>query len=188
MRASDIIRKKRDSGELTREEIDFIVHGATHDTIPDYQLAAWLMAVFLHGMGPAETAALTESMLHFGEVVVTNRVMGYRRKRLFSDDVLEVVDLDLPEQTFETEAFWFTVPMEQMRTFVQEGGDLAGSIHAIEHAAIGMISCARWLPARSHISPLSRATRLPADRSESSLCCRNCYREGPSHEPMAKSR
>src|SRR5262249_42893534 len=43
----------------------------------------------------------------FGEVVVTNRVMGYKRKKLFSDEVLELVPLNLPEQTFETEAFWF---------------------------------------------------------------------------------
>jgi DEAD/DEAH box helicase domain-containing protein len=84
----------------------------------------------------------------FGEVVVTNRVVGYRRKKLFSDDVLEVVDLNLPEQTFETEAFWFTVPGAQMVDLVQEGGDLAGSIHAVEHAAIGMMpllaTCDRW--------------------------------------------
>jgi pyrimidine-nucleoside phosphorylase len=69
MRASDIIRKKRDGWELTREEINFIIHGATHDTIPEYQLAAWLMAVFLRGMNPAETAALTDSMLHSGQVL-----------------------------------------------------------------------------------------------------------------------
>ncbi|HZO89192.1 MAG TPA: DEAD/DEAH box helicase [Chthonomonadaceae bacterium] len=85
---------------------------------------------------------------YFGEVVVTNRVVGYRRKRLFSDEVLEIVDLDLPEQTFETEAFWFTVPNEKMLTLVTEGGELGGSIHAIEHAAIGMMpllsTCDRW--------------------------------------------
>ncbi|HZP83144.1 MAG TPA: DEAD/DEAH box helicase [Chthonomonadaceae bacterium] len=84
----------------------------------------------------------------FGEVVVTKQVVGYRRKRLFSDEVLEVVDLDLPEQTFETEAFWFTVPNAILRTLVTEGGDLGGSIHAIEHAAIGMMpllsTCDRW--------------------------------------------
>jgi pyrimidine-nucleoside phosphorylase len=69
MRAVDIIRKKRDAGELTREEIDFVIQGATRDTIPDYQLAAWLMAVFLRGMTSAELAALTESMLHSGQVL-----------------------------------------------------------------------------------------------------------------------
>jgi thymidine phosphorylase len=45
MRAVDVIRKKRDSGELSREEINFLVSGYTRGEIPDYQMAAWLMAV-----------------------------------------------------------------------------------------------------------------------------------------------
>lgn len=84
----------------------------------------------------------------FGEVVVTNRVVGFRRKKLFSDEVLEIVDLDLPEQTFETEAFWFTVPPAISSNIVSEGRELGGSIHAVEHAAIGMMpllsTCDRW--------------------------------------------
>jgi pyrimidine-nucleoside phosphorylase len=69
MRAVDIIRKKRDSLELSREEIEFLVHGATHDTVPDYQLAAFLMATLLRGMTSAEVASLTEAMLRSGEVL-----------------------------------------------------------------------------------------------------------------------
>jgi pyrimidine-nucleoside phosphorylase len=69
MRAVDLIRKKRDSGEHTREEIDFLVGGYTRGDIPDYQMAAWLMAVWIRGLGPAETAALTEAMLHSGEII-----------------------------------------------------------------------------------------------------------------------
>ena len=84
----------------------------------------------------------------FGEVVVTNRVTGYMRKKLFSDEVLERIDLDLPEQTFETEAFWFTVPAPLRQALLDAGFDLGGSIHAIEHAAIGMLpllsTCDRW--------------------------------------------
>ncbi len=76
---------------------------------------------------------------YFGEVAVTNRVMGFRRKKLYSDEVLEIEDLDLPEQTFETEAFWFTVPALMMQGLVNEGAELGGSIHAVEHAAIGMM-------------------------------------------------
>src|SRR5580658_2782553 len=69
MRAVDIIRKKRDAAELSREEITFLIDGATHDRVPDYQLAAFLMAVLWRGMTRAELAALTESMLNSGEVL-----------------------------------------------------------------------------------------------------------------------
>jgi pyrimidine-nucleoside phosphorylase len=69
MRAVDIIRKKRDAGELSGEEIEFLIQGATHGTIADYQLAAFLMAVVWRGMTIAEASALTEAMLHSGEVI-----------------------------------------------------------------------------------------------------------------------
>jgi pyrimidine-nucleoside phosphorylase len=76
MRAVDILRKKRDAGELSREEIEFIVQGAARNTIPDYQLSAWLMAVVLRGMTAAELAALTEAMLHSGEVIDFSTLAG----------------------------------------------------------------------------------------------------------------
>jgi pyrimidine-nucleoside phosphorylase len=69
MRAVDLIRKKRDSGEHSREEIEFLISAYTHDQIPDYQMAAWLMAAWIRGLSYAELAALTETMLHSGEVV-----------------------------------------------------------------------------------------------------------------------
>ena len=69
MRAVDIIQKKRDGGALTSEEIAFFVLGYTAGRIPDYQAAALAMAVFFRGMTPAETVALTESMMRTGEVL-----------------------------------------------------------------------------------------------------------------------
>lgn len=78
MRAVDIIRKKRDAAELSREEIEFLIHGATRDTIPDYQIAAWLMAVVWRGMTSAELAALTEAMLHSGKVIDFSDVPGVK--------------------------------------------------------------------------------------------------------------
>jgi pyrimidine-nucleoside phosphorylase len=69
MRAVDIIVKKRDGGELTRDEIEFFVQGLTRGEIPDYQAAAWAMAVFFRGMTARETADLTLAMARSGETL-----------------------------------------------------------------------------------------------------------------------
>lgn len=69
MRAVDIIVKKRDKQELSREEIEFFVQGFTRGEIADYQVSAWAMAVLLNGMTPRETADLTLAMAHSGEVM-----------------------------------------------------------------------------------------------------------------------
>jgi pyrimidine-nucleoside phosphorylase len=68
MHAIDLIRKKRDGGELTADEIAFLVRGAASQSIPEEKLAAWLMAAFLRGLSDAELAALTTSMRYSGEV------------------------------------------------------------------------------------------------------------------------
>ena len=69
MRAVDIIIRKRDRGELTREEIRFFVDGIAAGSIPDYQAAAWAMAVLLNGMTPRETTDLTLAMAQSGETL-----------------------------------------------------------------------------------------------------------------------
>ena len=68
-RAIEVIRKKRDGVELSRNEIESLVNAYTRDDVPDYQVSAWLMAVVLRGMTRAETAALTDAMLRSGEVL-----------------------------------------------------------------------------------------------------------------------
>lgn len=74
MRAADIIIKKRGSTstlpqELTREEIEFMVNGYTEGSIPDYQMSAFMMAVYFNGMTFQETSYLTGCMLHSGDVI-----------------------------------------------------------------------------------------------------------------------
>lgn len=78
MRAVDIIEKKRDGLELSRDEISFIVQGYTRGEVPNYQVSALLMAIFLRGMTIEETTALTHEMLYSG-VVVDLSHLGRRR-------------------------------------------------------------------------------------------------------------
>jgi pyrimidine-nucleoside phosphorylase len=66
MNVVHLISKKRDGGELTADEIGHIVSGYVRGDVADYQMASWAMAVFIRGMTVAETAALTEHMLHSG--------------------------------------------------------------------------------------------------------------------------
>lgn len=69
MKAVDIIIKKRDKHELTKEEINFFIKGFTSGDIPDYQAAAWAMAVLLNGMTDQESTNLTMSMAHSGDIL-----------------------------------------------------------------------------------------------------------------------
>ncbi|MFZ5916804.1 MAG: pyrimidine-nucleoside phosphorylase [Chloroflexota bacterium] len=69
MRAVDIIAKKREGEKLTAQEIDWFVQGFTRGDLPDYQAAAWLMAIYLRGMDHDETVALTLSMAHSGKML-----------------------------------------------------------------------------------------------------------------------
>ncbi|MDR7314058.1 pyrimidine-nucleoside phosphorylase [Brevibacillus nitrificans] len=78
MRMVDIIAKKRDGGELTTEEIQFLVTGYTDGTIPDYQMSAWAMAVFFRGMTPRETGDLTMAMAGSGEQLDLSSLSGIK--------------------------------------------------------------------------------------------------------------
>jgi pyrimidine-nucleoside phosphorylase/thymidine phosphorylase len=69
VRAVDVIQRKRDGLELSREEIEFFIRGYALGQIPDYQASAFTMAVFFRGMTAAETVALTEAMMRTGEVL-----------------------------------------------------------------------------------------------------------------------
>jgi pyrimidine-nucleoside phosphorylase len=78
MTTYEIISKKRDGFELNPDEIREIVLKFSSNGLPDYQMAAWLMAVYFQGMTSAETALLTETMLHSGEVIDLTDIPGVK--------------------------------------------------------------------------------------------------------------
>lgn len=78
MRTVDLIHRKRDGEELSPEEIIYLIEGYTRDEIPDYQISAFLMAVFFAGMTDREITALTNCMLKSGTTVDLSSVPGLK--------------------------------------------------------------------------------------------------------------
>lgn len=78
MRMVDLIEKKRDGKELTKEEIQFIIKGYTNGEIPDYQMSALAMAIYFQGMTEAERAELTMAMVHSGETIDLSAIEGIK--------------------------------------------------------------------------------------------------------------
>ena len=78
MRMYDIIAKKRDGGTLNHEELSFAVNGYVAGDVPDYQMSALLMAIYLRGMTDEETAMLTDVMAHSGDMVDLSAIAGIK--------------------------------------------------------------------------------------------------------------
>lgn len=78
MNTVELIRKKRNNENLTKEEILFLINDYSKNRIPDYQFSAFLMSVFFNGMSKEETSALTEAMLYSGKVLNLNSIRGFK--------------------------------------------------------------------------------------------------------------
>src|SRR3954451_9387228 len=76
IRPAEVIQRKRDGEELSAAEITELVLGYARGEIPDYQLAAWCMAVYFRGLTPRETFSLTEAMIESGEVIDLGTALG----------------------------------------------------------------------------------------------------------------
>ncbi len=102
-------------------------------------------------MTAIEEEARSECMLgldvSFGRVAVTEQVVGYQKKSISTQANLDLVDLDLPQTTFETEAIWF-LPEPWMLEGLEREPRLLGSLHAAEHSLIALLPlwamCDRW--------------------------------------------
>ena len=76
MRVADLIRQKREGGEIAPEQINFLIEGYTRGQIPDYQVSALLMAIVWRGMTHSEIAALTDAMLRSGRTLDLSDLPG----------------------------------------------------------------------------------------------------------------
>jgi pyrimidine-nucleoside phosphorylase len=121
VRAVDLIQRKRDGGELSREEIEFFVRGYARGQIPDYQASALAMAVFFRGMTSVELSALTESMMHSGEVLDLSDLPGPRADKHSTGGVGDKTSLILGPLAAACGVF---VPMISGRGLGHTGGTL----------------------------------------------------------------
>ena len=117
----ELIGRKRDGGTLTPAELRWIVEGYTTDTIPDYQMAAFLMAVVCRGMDDDELAAWTEAMLHSGTVLDLRAVAGPKVDKHSTGGVGDKISIPLAPLVA---ACGVRVPMMSGRGLGHTGGTL----------------------------------------------------------------
>ncbi len=121
MRAVDIIMKKRDGAELSRDEITCLIDGYVDGSVPDYQVSAWAMAVFFKGMSARETADLTDVMLRSGKVMDLSGIAGPFVDKHSTGGVGDKVSLVLAPMVA---ACGVKVPMMSGRALGHTGGTL----------------------------------------------------------------
>jgi DEAD/DEAH box helicase domain-containing protein len=96
----------------------------------------------------AQHQLMHSSLAYWGTVRVTRQVIGFRRVRQYSENILGDELLEMPALTFETRALWWDVPPEWERRVSRRGWNFSGGLHALEHAAISLLPlfamCDRW--------------------------------------------
>ncbi len=112
----------------------------------EYTVARSVVDVAVLGVDTSRSVGRTQ--LHLGDVEVTSQVTGYQRKEVATRQVLGTEDLDLPPSRLVTRGFWYTVAPELLAAAGIDRFDVPGTLHATEHAAIGLLPlfaiCDRW--------------------------------------------
>src|SRR5580704_17518572 len=121
MRTVDLIHRKRDGEELSVKEITFLIDGYTNGGIPDYQMSAFLMAVFHSGMTDREVTVFTERMIQSGEIVDLSAVPGVKVDKHSTGGVGDKTSLIAAPLAA---AAGVTVPMVSGRALGHTGGTL----------------------------------------------------------------
>ncbi len=121
MRMLDLLLKKRSGLEMTPEELKFIALGAADGSIPDYQLSSWLMAAFLNGLSPKETAGLTRAMALSGKKLDLSSINGKKVDKHSTGGVGDGVSIALAPVAA---ACGVVVPMMSGRGLGHTGGTL----------------------------------------------------------------
>ena len=121
LRVPEILERKRDGKALTRAEIDFLIAGYTRGDVPDYQMAAFAMAVHFRGMSDEETTDLTRAMLHSGEILDLSDLPGPKVDKHSTGGVGDKTSLILAPLAASCGV---TVPMISGRALGHTGGTL----------------------------------------------------------------
>ena len=117
----ELISRKQNGDELSAEEIEFLISGFAEGTLPDYQMAAFLMAVYFKGMTDAETNSLVKSMLESGETIDTSSIPGIKVDKHSTGGVGDKVSLVLAPLVA---AAGLPIPMISGRGLGHSGGTL----------------------------------------------------------------